>query len=262
MSCPRRAAPGQDRTSAGAGLRLRGIRRAFNDEAVIESLDLDLSPGEFLALLGPSGCGKSTLLRLIAGLDSPDSGQLQVNGGHPRLAYVFQEASLMPWRSVLGNVALPLELDGVPSAERNAAALCLLDTVGLGGAASRYPGELSGGMKMRVSLARALVTRPSLLLLDEPFAALDEFTRHYLDEHLQQLWLDLRMTVVFVTHSITEAVFLADRVVMLSPRGGRILADQTIALPRPRERRTRTAAAFVEQVESLSLALHNGHGAP
>ena len=251
-SARRRVADGM-----GAGLALAGIRRVFSGAPVLEGLDLTIPPGEFLALLGPSGCGKSTLLRLIAGLDPPDGGTMAITGAGQTLAYVFQDASLMPWRTVLGNVVLPLELAGRPRAEREAAARQLLATVGLSEAAERYPGELSGGMKMRVSLARALVTQPSLLLLDEPFAALDEFTRQHLDEHLQQLWLDRRMTVVFVTHSITEAVFLADRVVVLSPRGGRLRADQPIPLPRPRGRETRTSAAFMEQTARLSQALHH-----
>jgi len=244
---------GADRSAAG--LDLRGLRRVFHGQPVIEDLSLDVRPGEFLALLGPSGCGKSTLLRLIAGLDPPDGGEIAITGAGPSLAYVFQDASLMPWRTVLGNVVLPLELAGQPRGEREAAARALLDAVGLSSAAPRYPGELSGGMKMRVSLARALITRPALLLLDEPFAALDEFTRQRLDEHLQHLWLDRRMTVVFVTHSLMEAVFLADRVVVLAPQGGRIQADQPITLPRPRARATRTGAPCLALMDSLARAL-------
>lgn len=255
MAFPRRHFDAAAPTADGAGLLLRGIHRAFGRQTIIEDLDLAIQPGEFLALLGPSGCGKSTLLRLIAGLDPPDRGAIDGGDDGQTLAYVFQDASLMPWRSVLGNVALPLELAGVPRAERVAAAHALLVAVGLAEAIARYPGELSGGMKMRVSLARALITRPSLLLLDEPFAALDEFTRQHLDEHLQQLWLKRRMTVVFVTHSITEAVFLADRVVVLAPRGGRIIADRPIPLARPRTRATRARAEYHEQVAQLSLSL-------
>ncbi len=239
----------------GCGLRLRGLRRVFGARTVIEGLDLDIAPGEFLALLGPSGCGKSTLLRLIAGLDQPDGGLLQRHSGEPSLAYVFQDASLMPWRTVLGNVALPLELAGVGRSGREAAAHRLLATVGLADAAGRFPAELSGGMRMRVSLARALITQPSLLLLDEPFAALDEFTRQHLDEHLQQIWLARRMTVIFVTHAIGEAVFLADRVAVLAGQGGRLLADRRLDLPRPRPPELRTTAGFVDEVQALSRLL-------
>ena len=262
MPAARRTRPSGQAPEAGAGLRLRGIRRAFAGRAVLENLDLDIRPGEFLALLGPSGCGKSTLLRLIAGLDRPDAGQLDLSNDSGRLAYVFQDPSLMPWRSVLANVLLPLELSGIPAAEREARAGDWLAAVGLSEATRRYPNELSGGMKMRVSLARALSIQPTLLLLDEPFAALDEFTRQHLDELLQQLWLNHAMTVIFVTHSITEAVFLADRVVMLAARGGRLLADRAIELARPRTRATRTSPAFNRAVESLSTLLHDGGTAP
>ena len=224
---------------------------------VIDGLSLRIPPGEFLALLGPSGCGKSTLLRLIAGLDQPDDGHLS-SSAPSQLSVVFQDASLMPWRTVLGNVLLPLELSGEPHEDAVPTAMQWLETVGLADAVTRYPSELSGGMKMRVSLARALITQPSLLLLDEPFAALDEFTRQYLDDHLQHLWLERQMTVVFVTHSITEAVFLADRVVVLSQNGGYIRADEAITLPRPRAPGIRTTAAFMERVQSLASALNGG----
>jgi len=262
MPASRRIRPPGQAPEAGTGLRLRGIRRAFAGRAVLENLDLDIHPGEFLALLGPSGCGKSTLLRLIAGLDQPDAGQLDLSNDAGRLAYVFQDPSLMPWRSVMANVLLPLELSGIPAAEREARAREWLAAVGLSEATRRYPNELSGGMKMRVSLARALSIQPNLLLLDEPFAALDEFTRQHLDELLQQLWLNHAMTVIFVTHSITEAVFLADRVVMLAARGGRLLADRAIELARPRTRSTRTSPAFNRAVESLSALLHDGGTLP
>jgi len=242
---------------ASAGMHLRGIRRFFSGQAVIDGLDLDIRAGEFLALLGPSGCGKSTLLRLISGLDQPNSGNIDT-GGNRHLSYVFQDASLMPWRTVLGNVILPVELTHGNREEHVSAALQLLETVGLADAADRYPNELSGGMKMRVSLARALITRPRLLLLDEPFAALDELTRQHLDEHLQQLWLDRGMTVIFVTHSITEAVFLADRVVVLSPRGGHVVMDTPVPLPRPRHHDVRVAAEFIGQVQVLAGAMNGG----
>ncbi len=236
----------------GVGLSLQNVSRHYAGRPVIDRLNLTIHPGEFIALLGPSGCGKSTLLRLLAGLDSPDAGHLERPSPAPRLAYVFQDASLMPWRTVLANVELPLELAGVPRIERQATARNWLDTVGLAEAADRYPGELSGGMKMRVSLARALITQPDLLLLDEPFAALDELTRQRLDEQLQQLWLARQMTVVFVTHSISEAVYLADRIVLLGPHGAGVLADESITLPRPRSSACRFTADYTAWVKHLS----------
>jgi len=254
---PDRPLPLEHKEPAGAGLHLQGIRRIYSGRAVIDGLDLQIRPGEFLALLGPSGCGKSTLLRLISGLDQPDAGHIS-SSAPSRLSVVFQDASLMPWRTVLGNVLLPLELSGETREDAVSVAMQWLETVGLADAATRYPSELSGGMKMRVSLARALITQPSLLLLDEPFAALDEFTRQYLDDHLQHLWLERQMTVIFVTHSITEAVFLADRVVVLSPNGGHKRADEAIALPRPRAPGIRTTVEFMERVQSLASALNGG----
>ena len=261
MAGPGRPSATETRPVRGARLSLQGVRRGFSGRTVLEALDLEIASGEFLALLGPSGCGKSTLLRLIAGLDQPDAGKVRHDNPDTALAYVFQDASLMPWRSVLGNVALPLELVGCGRAEREARVAALLDTVGLTDATHRFPGELSGGMRMRVSLARALVTRPALLLLDEPFAALDEFTRQYLDEHVQQLWLERGMTVVFVTHSISEAVFLADRVIVMSPAGGRLVQDFRVDLPRPRVAATRTGIDFTRQVQVLADTLreHSQH---
>ena len=261
MAGPGRPSATETRPERGARLSLQGIRRSFSGRTVLGALDLEIASGEFLALLGPSGCGKSTLLRLIAGLDQPDAGKVGHDNPDAALAYVFQDASLMPWRSVLGNVALPLELGGCGRDEREARAAALLDTVGLSDASHRFPGELSGGMRMRVSLARALVTRPALLLLDEPFAALDELTRQYLDEHVQQLWLERGMTVVFVTHSISEAVFLADRVIVMSTAGGRLVRDFRVDLPRPRVAATRTGIDFTRQVQLLADTLreHSQH---
>ena len=242
----------------GVALSLRGLSRRFGSQWVVDGLNLRIPAGQFLALLGPSGCGKTTLLRLIAGLERPDQGSIALAGEEHAKAYVFQDPCLLPWRRVLANVALPLELMGVPKAERLEMARQLTLTVGLGAAQDLYPDALSGGMRMRVSLARALVTQPRLLLLDEPFAALDEFTRQYLDDHLQALFLARPMTVIFVTHSIAEAVYLADRVVMLTPRGGGIALDLDVDLPRPRERGTRFSPAYLERVRRLSAALTNG----
>ncbi|WP_437293435.1 ABC transporter ATP-binding protein [Sorangium sp. So ce426] len=269
------------RTSGGVRVRLTGVRRVFPvlDDAgraprdgapgvvAIDGIDLDIAPGAFVALLGPSGCGKSTLLRLVAGLDRADAGAAVVEaeeapggagGARAPLAYVFQDAHLLPWRSVLENAALPLELAGAPLDERRAAARAALLQVGLADAGARYPAELSGGMRMRVSLARALVTRPRLLLLDEPFAALDELTRSRLDDELRALWAELGMTVLFVTHSITEAAYLAERAVVLSPRPARVVADRTLSLPDRRTAALRTEPAFAREVRALQEALESG----
>lgn len=270
--------------SGGVRVRLNGIRRVFPvlDDAgrarggsasgvvVLDGLDLEVAPGAFVALLGPSGCGKSTLLRLVAGLDRADAGAAVVEaeegpggaggagGARAPIAYVFQDAHLLPWRSVLENTALPLELAGAPVEERRAAARAALLQVGLDDVGARVPAELSGGMRMRVSLARAMVTRPRLLLLDEPFAALDELTRSRLDDQLRALWTELGMTVLFVTHSIIEAAYLAERAVVLSPRPARIVADRTLALPAERTAALRTEPAFAREVRALQEALERG----
>jgi NitT/TauT family transport system ATP-binding protein len=198
---------------------------------VIDGLDLSIDAGEFLAVLGPSGCGKSTLLRMIARLSVTNTGRIVTDPEHFQMAFVFQDAHLLPWRTVLDNAALPLELMGIERDERYARARAMLTQVGLADAESRYPAQLSGGMRMRVSLARALVTEPRLLLMDEPFAALDEITRFHLEVQLRDLWQRRGMTVIFVTHSISEAAFLANRAVVLARRGGRIRLDRHIELP-------------------------------
>ena len=208
-------------------LQLEGVRRSFpNGPTVITDMSLTIAAGEFVAILGPSGCGKSTLLRMIARLAEPDSGRIATTPAQPRTAFVFQDAHLLPWRTVLDNAALPLELLGVEREARYAAARTVLAHVGLGEAEQRYPAELSGGMRMRVSLARALVTEPTLLLMDEPFAALDEITRFNLEVQLRELWRARGMTVLFVTHSISEAAFLANRAIVLARRGGAIVLDR------------------------------------
>jgi NitT/TauT family transport system ATP-binding protein len=241
------------------GLQLTNVRRVYDGRVpALTDITLKIDPGEFLAILGPSGCGKSTLLRLISALDKPDYGsiQFQNDSDHRRaIAYVFQDAHLLPWRNVLRNVALPLELMGVRKAERIDAARLAIEQVGLADAARRFPSQLSGGMRMRVSLARALVTNPRLLLLDEPFAALDEITRQKLDEQLRELWCRRKMTVIFVTHSTAEATFLANRAVVMSPRPGRIVLDQPINLPEFRHVTLRGEPTFAAQTHALFEAL-------
>jgi NitT/TauT family transport system ATP-binding protein len=219
-----------------------------NGTRALAGIDLDLTPGTFLAVLGPSGCGKSTLLRLIAGLDAASEGRLDRD---PALAQpgavgcVFQDPTLLPWADAAGNVRLPLRLMRVPAAAAADRATEALARVGLAGFARARPQALSGGMRMRVAIARALVTRPRLLLLDEPFAALDEITRFRLNDDLNRLWRETGITVVFVTHSVAEAVFLASRIVVLAPRPGRIHADLSVDLPAERQRPLRSDPAYV-----------------
>jgi NitT/TauT family transport system ATP-binding protein len=263
-------------TQPGVSLDLRGIHREFPGGVIaIDRIDLQIEAGQFIALLGPSGCGKSTLLRIIAGLDEPTSGTIQAGRSRPGLpeinyerpggasiAYVFQDAHLLPWRTVLHNVALPLELRRLPNSQSLAQAAHALEQVGLGDALDRYPAQLSGGMRMRVSLARALVTQPDLLLLDEPFAALDEITRQHLDEQLHQLWRQRAMTVVFVTHSIIEAAFLAQRAIVFSRRPARIMRDHTLDLPAERTAALRTDPSFAREMRLLFEALEKGERMP
>ena len=220
-------------------------------------------PGTFLALLGPSGCGKSTLLRMIAGLDTPTAGRIEWPtaphdaAGHAErsVSCVFQEPTLMPWASALANVALPLRLAGVSRAEARRRAQEALDRVELGGFSGSYPRALSGGMKMRVSIARALVTNPRLLLMDEPFAALDEITRFRLNNDLLELWRAERFTAIFVTHSVFESVYLAERVVVMAARPGRVAADVAIEAPDLRDEAFRTSAAYAAQCRRVTERL-------
>lgn len=231
-------------SSRGTQLTLANVARSFNGRAALSPITFKIGAGEFVSLLGPSGSGKSTLLRIIAGLEAFD-GSLSAESASR--AFVFQDAALLPWRTVLQNVALPLELSGASGDP-----LAALSLVGLKDAASLYPNQLSGGMKMRVSVARALVSRPSLLLLDEPFAALDERTRHRLQEDLRGLWISLGMTVVFVTHSASEAVFVSDRAIVLSGGPGRVIEDHAVELGRERTAALRSDPRFVSEVSYLS----------
>ncbi len=221
-----------------AGVAYTSRAGVFN---ALSDVSLDVARGEFISLIGPSGCGKTTLLRLIADLAQPTTGRLRVNGGTPHQArtdrsygYVFQSPALYPWRTALANVMLPLEIIGLPAAERRDRATAALGAVGLSAAAGRYPWQLSGGMQQRVSIARALSLRPELLLMDEPFGALDEITRDKLNLHLTDLWRERNLTVIFVTHSIPEAVFLSTRVIAMSANPGRI--SRVIECPFPRKR--------------------------
>ena len=218
---------------SAALLSLRGLRLSYEPgAAVIDSLDLDIFDGEFLCLLGPSGCGKSTLLRLVAGLESPDFGAMAwTEGVAPKIGFVFQEPNLMPWANVWANVYLPLRLAGFSRREADPLVMEQLSRVGLADAARKLPRELSGGMKMRVSIARALADRPKLLLLDEPFAALDEITRWQLNDALLSLRSESAATVVFVTHSVSECAYLADRVAVMRARPGSIDALLTLRQP-------------------------------
>ncbi len=235
-------------------LRLSRIGRRFpGGTEALRDVTLDIADGDFVALLGPSGCGKSTLLRLIAGLDWPDAGRLDWQAGRPpeagEIGFVFQDATLLPWASAEENVFLPLRLRGFSPARAMGDVRAALGRVGLAGFERTRPRQLSGGMRMRVSIARALVTRPRLLLLDEPFAALDEFTRHRLQADLLALWRELGCTVVFVTHSIYEAAFLARRIVLMTPRPGRVAREIASSLtPAPETRLDPAYAALVAEV--------------
>ncbi|HVA12082.1 MAG TPA: ABC transporter ATP-binding protein [Stellaceae bacterium] len=233
------------------------IGKSFrNGTVALADIDLAVAPGAFLSLLGPSGCGKSTLLRLIAGLSSPSAGTIARHGiAAGRIGFVFQEPTLMPWANVWDNTYLPLRLLGVSRADAAPSIAATLASVGLDGFAAVYPRELSGGMRMRVSIARALVTAPQLLLLDEPFAALDEITRFKLNEDLLALWQRHHWTVIFVTHSVFESVFLSNRIVVMTRRPGRIVADLPIDLPYPREAALRTAPDYTAQCARLSRIL-------
>ena len=230
--------------AAGVAVRLEGVSKSYEtregeDIPALDHIDLAIEPGQFVAIVGPSGCGKSTALGLIAGLMPASSGEIVLDGEtvrrpHPRVGVVFQTDLLLYWRTVMDNVLLPVEIKGGDVRASAARAEALLGQVGLAGFARKYPSELSGGMRQRVSICRALIQDPGLLLMDEPFGALDALTREQMIMDLQAMWLSVRNTVLFITHSIDEAVFLADRVIVMSPRPGRIDLDLTIDLPRPR----------------------------
>jgi len=233
----------------------------------LQPVDLQVGGGQFLTLLGPSGCGKSTLLRMIAGLLVPSGGRLLLWGAPPaqaggrRVSFVFQSPTLMPWAGVQANVRLPLDLAGVAREQAQVRVAGALALVGLEGFARALPHTLSGGMQMRVSIARALVTQPDLLLMDEPFGALDEISRQRLDAELLELWRDRRLTVVFVTHSIQEAVFLSQRVVMMAARPGRVIDDVSIDEPYPRTAEFQVSSRFGRYARHLQDSLLRASGA-
>ncbi len=241
---------------------LREIDKTYASGVVaLDRLSLDVRNGEFVSLLGPSGCGKSTALRIIAGLSEPSGGSVTWPSGAPapgRIGFVFQEPTLMPWANVAGNVELPLTLTGGDADDPAVAQT--LSRVGLAQFAQAYPRELSGGMKMRASIARALVTEPELLLMDEPFAALDEITRFRLNNDLLALWQMLGRTVVFVTHSVFESVFLSQRIVVMTPRPGRVAAEIAIDAPYPRNERFRTSPEYAGYCRVVSGALAQATG--
>jgi NitT/TauT family transport system ATP-binding protein len=241
---------------------LRGVGKEFaNGVRALQGLDLEVRRGEFVALLGPSGCGKSTALRIIAGLSVPSEGAVAwpqaatPAAEESRIGFVFQEPTLMPWATVFENVLLPLALKGSARSESAPRVTAVLERVGLRAFSGAYPRELSGGMRMRVSIARALVTEPQLLLMDEPFAALDEITRFALNDDLLRMWQALRTTVIFVTHSVFESVYLASRVAVMTPRPGRVASELAIDSPYPRDRNFRTSSAYAQLCRHASEAL-------
>ena len=249
---------------------IRSVNKVFEtgsggQTVALEAIDLAIQPGEFVSLIGPSGCGKSTLLRLIGDLTLPSSGSVKVNGKPARQArldrdygIVFQAPVLFDWRTVEANVALPLEIKGMTGAQRSERVSEMLDLVQLRDFSRHHPYQLSGGMQQRVSIARALALEPSILLMDEPFGALDEMTRERMNSEVQRIWDRTGTTIVFVTHSIPEAVFLSSRVVVMSPRPGRIVDVIDIDLPRPRNEDSRESARYFELITGVRETLRGG----
>ncbi|MBN9310725.1 MAG: ABC transporter ATP-binding protein [Devosia sp.] len=244
---------------------MRNVSKVFsNGTLALKDMSLDVGRGEFLSLLGPSGCGKSTALRIIAGLGAPSSGSIawptsKINSrGLPEgdVGFVFQEPTLMPWQTVFGNVHLPLRLEGMNKTAARPRIMESLASVGLADFAGAYPRELSGGMKMRVSIARALVTKPKLLLMDEPFAALDEITRQKLNDDVLRLWKQTGVTVIFVTHSVFESAYLSSRIVVMRARPGQVFSDLSLQHTGDRDSEYRTSEEYRATTEKVSHALH------
>lgn len=241
-------------------ITLQHVSKTFRDKNgvldVLEDIQTDIMPQEFLCVLGPSGCGKTTLLRLLAGLIEPSGGKLILPDSHNlRIGLVFQQSNLMPWRTVLDNILLPLELRGVDHDEAMAEAEALIELVGLQEFTSVWPASLSGGMAQRVAIARALIQDPDLLLLDEPFGALDALTREKMGAELLRIWQARRKTVVMITHSISESLLLADRVLVLSQRPGTVLLDMKVDLPRPRGEDVRYSRKFQDMAKKIRKAI-------
>ena len=247
--------------TGGAQLILRSVGKLFgNNVEALRDVSMTIRQGDFLSLLGPSGCGKSTALRLIAGLSTPTSGIIDWRGpamGKTDVGFVFQEPTLLPWASVFDNVHLPLRLQGVSRSEAEPAIRNVLERVHLTGFEEAVPRELSGGMKMRVSIARGLVTKPKVLLMDEPFAALDEITRFRLNNDLLEMWSEERFTVIFVTHSVFESVFLSNRIVVLAAKPGRVHAEMEVDAPYPRDEAFRTSEDYARLTRKASGLLHS-----
>ncbi|MFW2159885.1 ABC transporter ATP-binding protein [Acinetobacter beijerinckii] len=247
-------------------IMVRGVEKTYpNGTQALQRLDLNIARGEIISLLGPSGCGKSTLLKMFADLEQPSAGQVRWNGkadiqSQCKMAMVFQEATLMPWATIEENLRLPLDLRHIAKSLSKEKVFDALKAVGLDKFAKAYPRELSGGMQMRASLARALVTEPDLLLMDEPFGALDEFTRHKLDSDIRKLWSERDLTVVFVTHSIYEAVYLSSRVIVMGARPGRVIADLEVDGPYQRDESFRTSESFIKQCSHFSELLAQASG--
>jgi len=262
MTAMTQTQPRENALSSPAIVSLKGISKTFSNGTVaLHDLSLDIRQGEFVSLLGPSGCGKSTALRIITGLTGPTSGRVDwpqeaARQAEHDLSFVFQEPALMPWATVFENVWLPLRLKGISRKQARERVMDALDMVQLTQFSGSYPRELSGGMKMRVSIARALVTKPKVLLMDEPFAALDEITRFKLNNDLLHLWETFGWTVVFVTHSVFESVYLSDRIVVMAARPGRIVHDIAIDAPYPRGEEFRTSPVYSGFCRTVSEALH------
>jgi NitT/TauT family transport system ATP-binding protein len=253
-------APAPAATSGKIPLAVRGVSKRFDTASgstlAVDDVSFDLKPGEFVSIIGPSGCGKSTLFHVIGGLTEATTGEVtvegdRVRGPHPAIGIVFQEESTFPWRSVADNVAFPLEIAGVGRDERRAQARRFIEMVGLAGFEGRFPSELSGGMRQRVAIARTLAAKPRLLLMDEPFASLDEQTRLLLGDKVLQIQQELRQTTLLITHSITEAVQLSDRILVMSFRPGRIKRAVEVKLPRPRTSEVITSPEFGAYVADI-----------